>query len=112
MSRTRGSSSSMSGSLASPNVVARSTEDKRSVTEAANMDQSARSAMAARAHTLYLPFPNSAASLEEMGIEILVADAGVGECRRGWWLLCSATLTGFMVPASGDAVGHGIHRRE
>ena len=96
MSRTRGSRSSMSGSLTSPNVAARSPEDKRSVTEAANMDQSARSAMAARAHTLYLPFPNSAASPEETGIEILVADAGVGECRPWWWWLCSATLTDFM----------------
>jgi hypothetical protein len=36
------------------------------------MDQSASSAMAAKAHTLYLPFPRSTASAEA-GMEILVA---------------------------------------
>lgn len=45
------------------------------------MDQSARSAMAAKAQTLYRPFPRSAASAPptaETGMVILVAGIGTG----------------------------------
>jgi hypothetical protein len=83
----------MAVSLASLNVLAKSPEDQRSVTEAANMDQRTRSAMAESAHVLCLPFPNSAASPDGNGMEILVA--GVGDRRTSWW-----SPTGFMAPGT------------
>lgn len=76
------------------------------------MDQSARSAMAAKAQTLYRPFPRSAASVPptaETGMVILVAGIGIGIGTGGAALSAGTAF----IPASVVAGwGAGLQVRE